>query len=114
MNFQNLQLLDKKEIVYGLPKLKGCGGICASCPARKQHRKAFNKEQVWMASQPLELIHSDVCGPLQVTAMAGNRYFFTFINDYTIMCGVYFLTCKSQVFGVFKGFKSMVELQSGY
>ncbi|KAI5329691.1 hypothetical protein L3X38_029088 [Prunus dulcis] len=44
----------------------------------------------------------------------GNRYFLTFIDDCTRMCWVYFMQHKSEVFGIFKKFKAMVELQSGY
>ena len=29
----------------------------------------------------LDLIHSDVCGPLSVNAKGGFSYFITFIND---------------------------------
>ncbi|CAL9011628.1 unnamed protein product [Prunus brigantina] len=62
----------------------------------------------------LELIHSDVCGPMQTTTKAGNCYFLTFIDDCTRMCWVYFLRHKSDVFHVFNKFKATVELQNGY
>lgn len=58
-----MQLLEDKEMVYGLLRLKVSGGISAGCVARKQHRETFSREQVWRALQPLELIHSDACGP---------------------------------------------------
>ncbi|KAM1631761.1 hypothetical protein ACFX13_019901 [Malus domestica] len=74
----------------------------------------FDKGKVWRASQPLELIHSDICGPMQITTLRGNKFFLTFIDDHTRMCWVFFLQHKSQVFNIFKRFKSMVELQSGY
>ena len=51
---------------------------------------------------------------MQTSTKAGNRYFLTFIDDCTRMCWVYFLRNKSEVFGIFKKFKSTVELQSGY
>ena len=37
-----------------------------------------------------------------------------FIDDYTIMTLVYFLRERSQVFGIFKKFKTYVEKQSGH
>ncbi|BBG99302.1 zinc ion-binding protein, partial [Prunus dulcis] len=66
------------------------------------------------ASQPLELIHLDICGPMQTITLGGNRYFLTFIDDHTRMCWVFFLQHKSQAFNIFKRFKNMVELQRGY
>lgn len=51
---------------------------------------------------------------MQVTTMGGNTYFLTFIVVYTRMRWVYFLTCKSEVFGDLKRFKAMIELWSRY
>ncbi|CAL9010567.1 unnamed protein product [Prunus brigantina] len=101
-------------MVPGLPKLQESEKICSGCAIGKSHRSSFDKEKTWRASQPLELIHSDICGPMQTITHAGNRFFLTFIDDYTRMCWVFFLQHKSQVLNVFKRFKSMVELQSGY
>jgi len=44
----------------------------------------------------------------------GNRYFITFIDDYSRMCWVYFFRNKSDTLNVFKKFKALVELQNGY
>ena len=62
----------------------------------------------------MEIIHTDVCGPMQTATVSGNRYFLTFIDDYSRMCWVYFMRQKSEVFNIFKKFKMMVELQCGY
>ncbi|KAI5322464.1 hypothetical protein L3X38_031536 [Prunus dulcis] len=80
----------------------------------KQCRESFPKEATTRASTPLELVHSDICGPMQTTTKAGNRYFLTFIDDNTRMCWVYFLRQNSETLSVFKRFKVTVELQSGY
>ena len=65
------------------------------------------------ATQQLELVHSDICGPLETVSNGGNRYFITFIDDYSRKTWVYFLKQKSKVFGTFKDFKVYVEKQSG-
>ncbi|KAB2603895.1 hypothetical protein D8674_041435 [Pyrus ussuriensis x Pyrus communis] len=65
LNFNSLQLLFDKEMVLGLPKLKKSSGVCEGCIVGKQHRDAFNKKLTWRASKHLELIHSNVCGPMQ-------------------------------------------------
>jgi cell pole-organizing protein PopZ len=51
---------------------------------------------------------------MQNESVGGNRYFITFIDDYSRMCSVYFLQNKSETLNVFKKFKALVELQSGY
>ncbi|CAL2276373.1 unnamed protein product [Prunus armeniaca] len=80
----------------------------------KNHREAFPQESKWRAKEPLGLIHSNICGPMQTPSLGGTRYFITFIDDYSRMCWVYFLRNKSEALHVFKKFKVMVELKSGY
>ncbi|KAI5312051.1 hypothetical protein L3X38_041224 [Prunus dulcis] len=79
-----------------------------------QMREPFENEKLWGAKNPLELIHTDVCGPMQNESIGGNKYFITFIDDYSRMCWVYFLRNKSSVISVFKKFKAFVELHSGF
>ncbi|KAI5337779.1 hypothetical protein L3X38_017050 [Prunus dulcis] len=114
LNYCSLRLLQEKDMVQGLPKLQESEKTCSGCAIGKSHRSSFDKEITWRASQPLELIHSDICGPMQSITLGGNRYFLTFIDDHTRMCWVFFLQQKSHAFNIFKRFKNMVELQSGY
>jgi transposase InsO family protein len=109
-----MKKMQQKEMVCGLPVLTEVEAVCAGCTSGKHHREKFNKEQTWRASYPLELIHTDLCGPMQNESVGGNRYFITFIDDYSRMCWVYFLRNKSDTLSVFKKFKALVELQSGY
>ncbi|KAL5799496.1 hypothetical protein ACOSQ3_032574 [Xanthoceras sorbifolium] len=61
-----------------------------------------------------ELVHKDVCGPLTPVSNGHNQYFLTFIDNYSRKTWVYLLKKKSEVFGYFKDFKTLVEKQSGY
>ena len=61
----------------------------------------------------LELVHTDLCGPMSTLSHAQNRYFILFIDDLTRMTWVYFVRQKSEVFVIFKKFKVLVEKQSG-
>jgi len=60
-----------------------------------------------------ELIHSDVCGPINPQFNGGNRYFITFTYDFSRKTWVYFLHDKANVFDVFKKFKALVEGEFG-
>lgn len=66
LNFQSLKSLQQKEIVYGLPEIKDASKVCKGYVMGKAHKKTFDKEKAWRATVPLELIHIDVCGPMQV------------------------------------------------
>ncbi|CAJ2638092.1 unnamed protein product [Trifolium pratense] len=83
------------------------------CMLGKHHRQPFPKGGAWRAKQVLELVHTDVCGPMNTLSHAKNRYFILFIDDFTRMTWVYFIRQKSEVFEIFKKFKAFVEKQSG-
>ncbi|KAK4381270.1 Retrovirus-related Pol polyprotein from transposon TNT 1-94 [Sesamum angolense] len=65
--------------------------------------------QSTLASGLLDLIHSNVCGPLNTQARGGFSYFITFINDHSRYGYVYLMWCKSETFGKFKEFRLEVE-----
>ena len=60
----------------------------------------------------LELIHADLCGPMRMESLVGNKYFLLFTDDYSRMSWVYFLKHKSESFECFKKFMALVEKQS--
>ena len=90
LNMSNLKLIQEQEMVVGLPEIKAVKRVREGCVLGKQCRKAFPREATTRTSIPLELIHSDICGPMQTTTKTGNRYFLTFIDDCTKRCWVYF------------------------
>jgi hypothetical protein len=100
-------------MVKGLPELKEVEGKCTDCLTGKQHREIIPKLPNWRASQKLELVHSNICGPINPKSNAGNMYFITFTDDYSRKTWTYFLQDKSSAFEVFKKFKSLVEKESG-
>ncbi|KAI5324312.1 hypothetical protein L3X38_033385 [Prunus dulcis] len=114
LHLKGLHPLKEKEMVHGLPYLEDVNEVCGGCQLGKQRREWFPKDQAWRASTPLELIHMDLCGPMQNESLAGNKYFLLLIDDFTRMIWVYFLRYKSDALNNFRKFKSMVELQSGY
>ena len=87
--------------------------LCEGCILGKQHKESFPAGKSIRAKAPLEIVHSDVCGPMQVPSLGGNRYVLTFIDDYTRKTWVYMLKQKSEVFEKFHHFKTLVEKQCG-
>ena len=61
----------------------------------------------------LDLVHSNLIGPLPTPSYGNSRYVFTFIDDFSRYCWVYFLKLKSEVFETFKVFKALVENKCG-
>ncbi|KAK4401282.1 Retrovirus-related Pol polyprotein from transposon TNT 1-94 [Sesamum angolense] len=112
-NFQGLKILHQKKMMTDLPQIQAVEGACEACLQGKQHKKPFPSGTSWRAKAVLELIHTDVCGPMRTPSHEQNRYFILFIDDYSRMTWVYFMRKKSEVFKVFKKFKNLVEKQSG-
>ena len=114
LNFGGLELLSKKEMVRGLPCINHPNQVCEGCLLGKQFKMSFPKESSTRARKPLELIHTDVCGPIKPRSLGKNNYFLLFIDDFSRKTWVYFLKEKSEVFANFKKFKALVEKESGF
>ena len=57
----------------------------------------------------LDIVHSDMCGPMTATSLSGYVYYVSFIDDYSRKTWIYFLKGKNEVFSKFKEFKALVE-----
>jgi len=114
LNFGGLKLLKNKNMVKGLPQIDHMNQLCEGCLFGKQPRKSFPKESNIRAKEPLELIHTDICGPIKPCSLGKSNYFALFIDDYSRKTWAYFLKQKSDVFDAFKKFKAFVENESGY
>lgn len=83
---------------------------CDVCARGKQARLPFKQSET-KSTRSLELIHSDLCGPMETQSIGHAKYFLTFIDDYTKKVFVYFLKAKSEVLDTFKRFRAFVENQ---
>ena len=43
------------------------------------------------STNPLELVHTDICGPFDPISIRGNKYFISFINDFNRKLWVYLI-----------------------
>src|SRR5277367_2465981 len=89
-------------------------GVCEACLEGKQHRQPSHQPAT-RAKEPLELIHSDLCGPIDPTTYGGTNYYLLFTDDLTRMTYIYPLKKKSSadVLEKFKEYKPEVEKQTG-
>ncbi len=87
---------------------------CEGCIKGKHQRTSFPKDGPIRASQLLEIVHNDVCGPMRITSHGGAQYFLTFIDDFSRKIHVYFLKTKRESFEKFKQYKALVENEVGH
>jgi transposase InsO family protein len=102
INYKALPYICKA--VIGLLELIGDHeGVCNGCAQGKNIKNPFPKRD-GKAEGVLELIHSDVCGPMTSSSISGYVYYVSFIDDYShkdldIL----------EVFNKFKEFKALIE-----
>ena len=83
LNFKGLSLLQRKEMARGLPTIETSLNPCECCILAKNHRESFPKGMSYRARVPLEIVHSDICGPMKIPSLGGSIYFLTFIDDFS-------------------------------
>ena len=76
--------------------------------------KGKNTKKIFPSSESkekgiLEIIHSDVCGPMSSKSLSGYVYYVSFIDDFSRNTWIYFLKRKDELFNKFKEFKALVE-----
>jgi hypothetical protein len=86
---------------------------CIACIEGKQCQKPFKKGKAKRAKDKLELIHSDLCGPMSETSWGGSLYLLTSTDDFTRKTFGYFLKSKDEVKAGFEEFQLLVENQTG-
>ncbi|GJT60782.1 retrovirus-related pol polyprotein from transposon TNT 1-94 [Tanacetum coccineum] len=75
LNFDYINLLSKKDVVIGLPKLKYVKDqLCSSCEVSKAKRSSFKSKTVPSSKGRLNLLHMDLCGPMRVASINGKNY----------------------------------------
>ncbi|KFM63066.1 Retrovirus-related Pol polyprotein from transposon TNT 1-94, partial [Stegodyphus mimosarum] len=65
------------------------------------------------ARRPLELIHSDICGPMPTPSIGGKLFFVTFIDDFTGYTVIYLLAKNSEVLSKLKDFVGITRNKFG-
>jgi len=83
LNFSGLKTLQQEDMVIGLPKIHFPFQIYEECVVSKQHCFQFSQGKSWRAKHVLELVHSDICGPINPYSNGGKRYLIPFIDDFT-------------------------------
>lgn len=74
-------------------------------------KRKFPKMSFSRSTSVLELVHSDLMGPMEVQSPTGNRYVFTLIDDYSRYNTIYFLQTKDQAAAKIKEFVALAENQ---
>nr|GEY80528.1 retrovirus-related Pol polyprotein from transposon TNT 1-94 [Tanacetum cinerariifolium] len=110
LNFDYINLLLKKDVVIGLPKLKYINDqLCSSCKVSKAKRSSLKSKAVPSLKRRLNLLHMDLCGPMQVASINGKKYILVIVDDYSRYTWTLFLRSKDETPEVLKEFLTMIQ-----
>jgi hypothetical protein len=87
--------------------------LCENFILAKNHRDKCISGVSYMDKDPLELVHTDLCGPMKTSSLIGKVYFMNFIDDFSQKTWVYMLKVKFEYSDIFNKFKFIIEKESG-
>ena len=91
LRFENLIKSKEKKEIRDLPKvINPSDSICKHCQIGKKARVRFKRKEN-STTKPLEILHTDLCGPTRTKITYGEQYFMLIIDDYTRLTWVFFL-----------------------
>lgn len=109
VNFQYLNKLINNKLVKGLPdKIESTEMKCSNCIQSKMSNVPFENNRT-KTTEILELIHTDLNGPHNTNGYGGEKYFLTFIDDYSKCTRIFCIKSKSETANCFKEFVNLVE-----
>ena len=86
----------------------GHDSICKGFSLGKNIKKIFPRS-IKRSKGILDLIHSDICGPMLAPLLSGYLYYVLFIDDFSHKSWIYFVKEKSETFNKFQLFKALAE-----
>ena len=97
LNFKAINTLVKKELVRNMPKLEFAQvEVCEACQKGKMKRSSHKSKSVNSISAPLQLIHMDLFGPVNVLSISRNKYALVMVDDFSRYTWVEFMYSKDE------------------
>jgi hypothetical protein len=113
INEKYLDRLKHDEMVRGLQFEKNTLSRCEPCILGKMIEKSHNRIKDEYTKAPLELIHMDLCGPMQVHSLGNSKYVMVMVDSYSRRVFVEILHSKDEAFDCFVRFKNQKEIEIG-
>ncbi|XP_074377221.1 uncharacterized protein LOC141718736 [Apium graveolens] len=105
---------DNRELVRGLPEMEFCPeGLCEACEKGKSKRASHKKKTVSDIAEPLQLLHMDLFGPVNVISMSRKKYCLVIVDDYSRYTWVLFLHSNNEAAEMIIDHINMIELEAG-
>lgn len=87
INVDTMKFMIQRELVIEIPQFEIEKRVCGSCLMGKQTRQTFPQSTSYRATNILELVHGDLCGPISPNTSAGNKY--VLVQTRVLETGIY-------------------------
>lgn len=115
LSYKTIQQMSTEGAVNGLHLGESSdvqSSPCADCMKGKMCRLPFPTGRD-RATEIGQLIHSDVCGPMQIASPGGARYYVIFKDDYSGWTVINFIQRKSEVEEKFMKYAARMRVEQG-
>ncbi|GJY15449.1 retrovirus-related pol polyprotein from transposon TNT 1-94 [Tanacetum coccineum] len=112
LNFEAINHLARRGLVRGLPKLKfEKDHLCSACALGKSRKKPHKPKSEDTNQEKLYLLHMDLCGPMRVASVNGNKYILVIVDDYSRFTWVKCLRSKDEAAAFIINFLKMIQVR---
>ena len=70
--------------------------VCEACTKGKQYATKWGNNVERLATKPLNIIYSSVCGPMKATSVEWRKYLVIFVDDFSRKVQVYMMKFKGE------------------
>nr|GEY15587.1 retrovirus-related Pol polyprotein from transposon TNT 1-94 [Tanacetum cinerariifolium] len=112
LNFGAINHLARRGLVRGLPKLKfKKDHLCSACAMVKSKKKLHKPKFEDTNQEKLYLLHMDLCGPMRVESVNGNKYILIIFDDYSRFTWLKCLRSKDEALDFIIKFLKMIQVR---
>nr|GEU88159.1 retrovirus-related Pol polyprotein from transposon TNT 1-94 [Tanacetum cinerariifolium] len=112
LNFGVINYLARHDLVQGLPKLEfEKDHLCFACAIGKSKKKPHKPKTKDTNQEKFYLLHMDLCGPMRIESVNGNKYILVIVDDYSRFTWVKCLRSKDEAPDFIIKFLTMIEVR---
>ena len=100
-------------MVRGMPCVDHIDQLCDTCVVTKLKRRPFPRQASYHATEQLELVHGDLCGPVSPATLGGWCYFLLLVDDATHYMWAVLLDSKAAVVDTIKSHQAAPKNDCG-
>lgn len=112
-NFTALKKMAREVLVRGLPTLTLVEQVYEACLAGKQRWASFPQKALGRSTEPLQLLHGDLCSPIMLATPSGNQYFLLLVDDYSRYMWIALLPSNDATAAAIKNIQATAERKMG-